>query len=114
MYVAELAPRIVQIGLLASQSKRRWESVVETSRVQHYILLFWGIILSRCCSSPVCVLSLNDAGRAYKFRYSYLAKSTSYFGTLPGFIPGDLPPNDTPARLAHGLAEAHAAYGSAK
>ena len=45
---------------------------------------------------------------------SYLAKSTSYFGAFPGFSLGNLPPNDTPAGLARGLAEAHAAYGSAK
>ena len=45
---------------------------------------------------------------------SYLAKSTSYFGAFPGFSHGDLPQNDTPTGLARGLAEAHAAYGSAK
>ena len=45
---------------------------------------------------------------------SYLAKSTSYFGAFPRFSLDDPPPNDTPAGLARGLAEAHAAYGSAK
>jgi len=47
-------------------------------------------------------------------RYSYLAKSTSYFGAFPGFSLDDIPLNDTTAGLARGLAEAHAAYGSAK
>ena len=46
--------------------------------------------------------------------YSYLAKSTAYFGAFPGFNLEDLPQNDTLTGLAHGLAEAHAAYGSAK
>ena len=46
--------------------------------------------------------------------YSYLAKSTSYFGAFPGFSLEDFPPNDTPAGLAHGIAEAHTTYGSAK
>ena len=46
--------------------------------------------------------------------HSYLAKSTSYFGAFPDFSFENLPPNDTPAELARGLAEAHKAYGSAK
>jgi len=48
------------------------------------------------------------------YRRSYLAKSTSYFGAFPRFNLDDLLPNDTTAGLAHGLAEAHAAYGSVK
>jgi len=75
------------------------ESFVETSRVQHYRLLVWDVVLSYCRPSPVCVLSLNDTGCTYMSRYtSYLAKCTSHFGTLPGFSLGDplwmVPPPD--------------------
>ena len=68
---AELAPGIVQVGLHASQSRRREGSFVETSRVQYHILLIRGIILPRCCSSSVCALSSNHT------RWPYLSLQLS-------------------------------------
>ena len=56
---AGLAPGLVQVGLPPSQSRQWQGSFVETSRIQHHIVLVWGIILPLCCPPPVRVLSLS-------------------------------------------------------
>ncbi|KIK13691.1 hypothetical protein PISMIDRAFT_688194 [Pisolithus microcarpus 441] len=43
--------------------------------------------------------------------HRYLNALTNYFGVSPYFKSENFPPNDTTARLAEGLAEAHKAYG---
>ncbi|KAI5995188.1 glutathione synthase [Pisolithus albus] len=43
--------------------------------------------------------------------HRYLHALTNYFGVSPYFKSENFPPNDTTARLAEGLAEAHKAYG---
>ena len=74
----------------------------------------FGTLSSRAAALHRYVRSRWTMGAGFISCCSYLAQSTSYYGAFPGFSLDDLPPNDTPAKLARGLAEAHATYGSAK